>query len=313
LIAVARGARAMDRAQRIGEAGLAKAERPVTDLQPGVTNDHPLRGENPREAVTESRLNHDGIAVALHRGVIIAFLGTKGGTGTTTMAVNGAAEIHRLSRRATIVVDAKPGPGDVAVLLGLHPRYSLIELIDQLGWSDQTQAVRYVTEHESGLHVLAASEGFGRPSSRDVEGVEQSLACISSMYEFVIVDAGNTLSSSAIAALTHADIVVLVANPDLPCLRNLQRLTDALRLAGVVPERVRVLLNRASDHGVPASQMERMLGRTIDFSVPSDYGTVAAAVNAGVPVCRLRQTDLQRHLEVMSRALVGLEPATAAS
>jgi pilus assembly protein CpaE len=245
--------------------------------------------------------------------VIITFLGTKGGTGTTTMAVNGAAEIHRLSRRATIVVDAKPGPGDVAVFLGLRPRYSLIELIDQLGWSDPVQAARYVAEHESGLHVLAAAEGFGRPNARDVEGVEQSLARIASMYEFVIVDAGSTLSSPAITALTLADIVVLVANPDLPCLRNLPRLTDALRLAGVVPERVRVLVNRASDYGVPASEMEKMLGRPIDFRVPSDYGTVAAAVNAGVPVWRLRQTDLQRHLEVTARALVGLEPATAAS
>ena len=245
--------------------------------------------------------------------MIIAFLGTKGGTGTTTMAVNSAAEIHRLSRRATIVVDAKPGPGEVAVLLGLRPRHSLIELIDQLGFSDRTQALRYVAEHESGLHVLAASEGFGRPSSRDVEGMELALACISSMYEFVIVDAGSTLSSSAIAALTHADVVVLVANPDLPCLRNLPRLSDALRLAGVVPERVRLLLNRASDYGVPPFQMERMLGRGIDFSVPSDYATVAAAVNAGEPVWRLRQTDLQRHVEGMSRALVALEPATVAS
>ena len=227
------------------------------------------------------------------------------------MAVNVAAEIHRLSRRATIVIDAKPGPGDVAVFLGLRPRYSLIELIDQVGWGDLAVAGRYVAEHDSGLHVLSASEGFGRPNTRDVEGVERALAVISSMYEFVIVDAGNTLSSSAVTALTVADTVVLVANPDLPCLRNLQRLTDALRLSGVVPERVRVLLNRASGHGVPASQMERMLGRTIDFSVPSDYRTVAAAVNAGVPVSRLRQTDLQRHLEVMARELVGPETAAA--
>ena len=77
--------------------------------------------------------------------------------------------------------------------------------------------------------MLAASEAFGRPGSRDVEALGQSLTWVASMYAFVI-DAGNTLSPSAVAALTIADVVVLVANPDLPCLRNLQRLTDALRL-----------------------------------------------------------------------------------
>jgi pilus assembly protein CpaE len=254
-----------------------------------------------------------GTAVAIHGAVIIAYLGTKGGTGTTTMAVNGAAEIHRLTQRATVIVDAKTAPGDVAVFLGVRPRYSIADLIDQMGWRDRAMAGRYMTEHDSGLHVLAACEGFGRPNAHDVEAVEQSLARISSMYDFVVIDVGNTLSPSAVSALTVADVVVLVANPDLPCLRNLQRLTDALRLSGVMPERVRVLLNRASDDGVAAAQMEKVLGRKIDFSVASDYRTVTAAVNAGVPVCRLRQTDLQNQLEIVARALVGPLAAAASS
>lgn len=248
------------------------------------------------------------------RTVIIAFLGTKGGTGTTTMAVNCAADIHRLSGRSTLIVDVKQGPGDVAVFLGLRPRYSIVELLDQVGWADRALASRYVAEHDSGLHVLAASEGFGRPNSRDIEGVERSLDCLASLYDFVIVDAGNTLSSSAVTALTTADVVVLVANPDLPCLRNLQRLTDALRLAGVVPERIRVLLNRTSDNGVlPLTQIEKVVGRRMDFQITSDYRTVAAAVNTGVPVSCLRMTELHLQLESMARALIGFNLAVAAS
>jgi pilus assembly protein CpaE len=245
--------------------------------------------------------------------VIITFFGTKGGTGTTTMAVNGAADIQRLSQRPTLVIDAKQAPGDVSVFLGLRPRYSMVELIDQVGWSDPMLARRYVAEHDSGLHVLAASEAFGRPQARDAEGVAQSVTCFSSMYSFVVIDAGSTLSS-AVPALTLADIVVLVANPDVPCLRNLQRLTDGLRLAGVTPEVVRVLLNRVSDTGaLPVAQIEKVLGRTIDFQVPSDYRTVAAAINTGVPVCSLRQTDLHVQLEVMARSLIGQHSAEAAS
>jgi pilus assembly protein CpaE len=246
--------------------------------------------------------------------VIITFLGTKGGTGTTTMAVNCGADLHRLSGRSTLIVDAKQSPGDVAVFLGLRPRYSLGELLDQLGFSERTLTSRYVTEHASGLHVLAASEGFGRPHARDVEGLERTLACVASLYDFVVIDAGSTLSSSAVVALNVADVVVMVANPDLPCLRNLQRLSDALRLAGVAPERTRVLLNRTSDNGVlPLSHIEKVVGRTMDFQITSDYRTVAAAINTGVPVSSLRVTDLHSQLESMARSLGGLNRAAVAS
>ena len=246
--------------------------------------------------------------------VIITFMGTKGGTGTTTMAVNCAADIHRLSRRSTVIVDAKPGPGDVAVFLGLRPRYSIVELIEQVGWSDRQRASRYITEHESGLHVLAASDSFGRPDGRDVEAIERALACLASLYDYVVVDAGSSLSAPAVSALNAAGLAVLVVNPDLPCLRNLQRLSDAVRLAGVVPERIRVLLNRMSDHGaLSPDQIEKVVGRTMDFRIMSDYRTVAAALNSGVPVSRLRPSELQTQLESMARNLIGFNLAAAAS
>jgi hypothetical protein len=94
----------------------------------------------------------------------------------------------------------------------------------------------------------------------------------------------------------------------------MQRLTDALRLAGVAPERVRVLLNRTSDSGVlPLAQIERVVGRPMDFQITSDYRTVAAAVNTGVPLWCLRPTELHVQLESMARTLIGFNVAAAAS
>lgn len=246
--------------------------------------------------------------------MIITFLGTKGGTGTTTMAVNAAADIHRLSRRPTIVVDATQGPGDVAVFLGLRPRYSIAEFIDQMAWSDHALAARFVAEHDSGVHVLAAPESFDRRGRRHADDVDRTVQCVAALYDFVIVDGGCRLTPGGAAALGLSDVAVLVANPDVPCLRNLQRLLDALRLAGVGRERVRVLLNRASEHGVlPLPQIERVLNRPIDFQVPSDYRTVAAAVNTGVPVGLLRTTPLHEQMDAMARSLIGPVRRAAAS
>ncbi|MFA5909998.1 MAG: hypothetical protein WC815_14555 [Vicinamibacterales bacterium] len=239
--------------------------------------------------------------------MIVSYLGTKGGTGTTTLAVNGAADIRRLSRKPTVIVDLKTGPGDVALFLGLRPRHTVLNAIDHLSWLDPGAISKFVIHHECGLHVLAAGDEFGRPASRDVDGVEQMLRCLNALYDFVIVDVGSTLSTCGAMALQLSETVMLVANPDVPCLRNLQRLIDAVKLTGVGGDRLKIVLNRASEFGVLSTgQIERVLGLNIDYSVNSDYRTVASAVNSGVPVSTMRApAELHHQLDAMARALCG--------
>ena len=242
--------------------------------------------------------------------MIVSFLGTKGGTGTTMLAVNGAADIRRITHRPTIVVDLKIGPGDVALFLGLRPRHTVLSVIDQL-WMDPAAVSKYIGEHDCGLHVLAAGDEYGRPAAKDVEGIEQMLRCLNALYDYVIIDAGNTLTACTAAALQLSERVMLVANPDVPCLRNLQRLIDAIKLAGVVSERLKIVLNRASEFGVlSTAQIEKVLGLNIDYCVGSDYRTVASALNSGVPVSALKTSELHAQLDGIARALAGPKHAS---
>ncbi|MDH4063449.1 MAG: hypothetical protein OEW19_03550 [Acidobacteriota bacterium] len=237
----------------------------------------------------------------------VAFLGTKGGTGTTTMAVNIGAEIRRVTGRATALVDLKPAPGDVALFLGLRPRQTLAHVLDRMACYDPGLLRGFMSPHTCGVDVLAAGEEWGRPRSDDADGVEATVQGLRSIYDFIVLDTGSTLTASTALALQAADAVVLVANPDVPCLRNLQRLIDAVRLGGVSGDRLHILLNRASDYGaVSVAQIGDVLGVPIDWSVPSDYRTVAAAVTSGLPVRSLRAaSELQHHLEGVARSLVG--------
>jgi len=236
----------------------------------------------------------------------VSFLGTKGGTGTTTMTVNLGAEIRRVTDRTVVLVDLKPAPGDVALFLGLRPRFTLTHALDKLAWRDVGLLHGLLTPHPCGVDVLAAGEEWGRPAARDAEGVDATLACLRATHQWVVVDLGSTLTPATAVALQCSDLVVLVANPDVPCLRNLQRLLDAVRLAGVSAGQLRVLLNRASDHdGLSVAQIESVLGLTLDWRVPSDYRTVSAALTSGVPVRAVRGGDLVRHLEAVARALAG--------
>jgi pilus assembly protein CpaE len=165
---------------------------------------------------------------------------------------------------------------------------------------------KYVVEHECGLHVLAAGDDFNRPALREADAVEQTVRALNAIYDYVILDVGTSLTMPTAGALQLSDSIMMVANPDVPCLRNLQRLIDAVKTAGVPRERLQIILNRASEFGVlSTAQIERVLGFTISFSVNSDYRTVASAVNSGVPVSALRASEINAQLEAIARSIGG--------
>ena len=96
----------------------------------------------------------------------------------------------------------------------------------------------------------------------------------------------------------------LVANPDVPSIRNAQRLVDRVRQLGAGSERVKVLLNRVSDqHLIAPKQIETALGYGIHHTFSSDYRTVSTALNSGVPLA------LTNHSEIAG-AVRRLQPAT---
>jgi Flp pilus assembly CpaE family ATPase len=106
----------------------------------------------------------------------------------------------------------------------------------------------YLSTHACGVDVLAAGDDWGRPGRATPKDWSRHSAPSGSATPSSWVDAGSTLTPATVAALQASDLAVLVANPDVPCLRNLRRLTDAVRLSGVASDRLRVLLNRASEY-----------------------------------------------------------------
>ncbi len=237
--------------------------------------------------------------------MVVSFLGTKGGTGTTTLAVNCAAELHRVTGRPTAIVDLKSGAGDVGLFLGLRSRFTLLDLLDQLEWIDPATVPNLLARHDCGIDVLPAAPDFGRPGSAEAPDVEHAVDTLRRGYDCVVIDAGSTLNPCVAAALLGSDEVHLVANPDVPCLRNLQRLRHLVGVAGVPAERLRYVLNRTSETaGVPLREIEEALGRHIDHRFTSDYRAVAAALNAGVPLSAMRAGALRAELDAFARAIV---------
>jgi pilus assembly protein CpaE len=235
----------------------------------------------------------------------LVFFGAKGGAGTTTVSVNCAVELARLSRKSVLMVDLKPGLGEVALFLGVRPRFSLLDAIDNLHRLDREFLRELVVSHKSGLEILAGSDHFDRPGAADGGAIEELLRLLARQHDYVVVDAGSQINSCTVAALYSADQMFLVANPDVPSIRNAQRLLDRVRQLGACGERVRVLLNRfAEPSQIQPKQIETALGHPIHHTFPSDYKTVSAALNSGVPLALTGNSDIATQFDSFTRGLM---------
>jgi pilus assembly protein CpaE len=237
--------------------------------------------------------------------VTLVFFGAKGGAGTTTVSVNTAVELARLTKRQTVVVDLKPGFGEVALFLGVRPRFTVLDALENLHRMDKEFLKELLAKHKSGLEILAGSEQFERPGAPDAGAVEELFRVLGKTHDYIVVDAGNQVNSCSIAALYAADSIFVVANPDVPSVRNAQRLVDKVRQLGVGGERIRILLNRASDqHMIGQKQIETALGYGIHHTFPSDYKTVSTALNSGVPLSLTNSSEIAGQFDSFTRHII---------
>jgi pilus assembly protein CpaE len=257
------------------------------------------------EAVSRTAARVQSSSTTRAQAYVLMFLGAKGGVGTTTLAVNTAVDLARLSGRSTVIVDLKPGIGEVSLFLGVRSRYTLLDALDNLHRLDGEFLRELVGKHKSGVDLLGGSDQFDRPGPNDGPGVEEVIRILSSQYDFVIMDAGTQLTAANTAPLYAADTICLVANPDVASVRNTQRVLDRIRQLGPSADRIRLLLNRAAEpYPIPPAQIEAALGHPIHQRFPSDYRTVAMALNSGVPLTLAGNSDLATQFERLTRAFL---------
>jgi pilus assembly protein CpaE len=238
-------------------------------------------------------------------GVTLSFFGAKGGAGTTTLAVNCAVEIARLSKRPTLIVDLHAFLGEVTLFLGVRPRFTVIDAIDNLHRIDQEFLKELVVRHKSGLDILAGGDQIDRPGPQDAPAVEQLLQILGRSYDFIVVDAGAITGPAADVAVFAADTIYLVANPDIASVRNAHRLVDRFEQLGAGKERIRILLNRMSEQPqIGPKQIETTLGHSLHMMFPSDYSVVSAAMNSGVPLTLTDHSEMAALFDRFTREIV---------
>lgn len=218
-------------------------------------------------------------------GKLIASFSTKGGVGKSVVAVNVAAELARRTDGNVFLVDADLQFGDVAVMLRVPPKHSVIDAAASVQTADEGLMDSLSVVHQpSGLKVLAAPiEPSAADQIRPAEFI-QILSLLQRMSDYVVVDLPPQFDDVVLATIEAADEVLLVASMDIPSIKNLKVGMQTLDLLSLAGPKLKLVLNRANAKvRLDLKEIERALDLEVQFPIPSDIA-VPQAVNRGVPV-----------------------------
>lgn len=232
---------------------------------------------------------------------VFAVVGAKGGVGATMIAVNLAVALARVLEDA-LLVDLNFAAGDASVFLGVEPRFTIADALENSHRLDEALLRSLVVKSRAGLDLLGSSPHVA-PGSVDSVRLRALLDFITRYYHAVVLDVPR-LDQSLLESLESATAVFVVVNHELSTLRSAHRLVGLLRER--YGDRVGVVVNRA-DKGaeIGIEDIEKTVGLKVRHTFPNDYRHVVAAINKGEPLAESTHGRLPESFHAFARELIG--------
>jgi pilus assembly protein CpaE len=218
------------------------------------------------------------------RGKIINVIGSKGGVGTTTVAVNLAASLNDLEDvKSVAVIDMNLIFGEVPLFLDMKTAFNWGEVAKNISRLDSTYLMSVLAKHPSGVYILPSPTDVNGENYATPEIIEQLLDVMVNEFDFIVIDNGQSLNQISRKILELSDTVLLVSILSLPCLINVKRLLETFWNLGYPREdRVKIVMNRYHKNSVLSiNEAEEGTGKEISWLIPNDYNTSMSAINQG--------------------------------
>lgn len=243
-------------------------------------------------------------------GQVLAFVGAKGGVGTTTTAVNVATAISQLASAPTLLIDLHLGGGDAALYLGAAPRHSVVDALENIHKLDEMFLRSLIVRTNSALDLLAAPTRI-ISGAIDTDRIQALVESAARQYQYVVLDLPGS-DAAMLDAVAPTSTIAIVVNQELAAVRNAGRVASAL-LRRHGKDRVTVVLNRYDPHAaIGQDDVERVTNIPVRWSLPSNYPVALEAANKGRPLALDNHNKLAAAFVAVARELTGV-PATGRS
>jgi len=250
---------------------------------------------------------------------MIAILGSRGGVGTTSLAVNLAATLASDPANGVALVDLDLALGDADIALEVKgiDNISIADLARNIERLDMNFLRRAMVRHEgTGLAILRHPLEIQDVGILHEGHIERILNLLKISYSHLVLDLSKSMLPTDMMALRMSDTILLTAQLELSSLRNVVRLIHMLGLEDNLAEKIRVVINRVGsesiEEGISMKKAEEVIGKPIFWQVPSDPKSLISARVSGEPlVLHNPKSRVQQSIAGLAQTLCGnsVEPA----
>lgn len=266
---------------------VAMADREEPELVVAVDRagcaDLALRSLGPQDLLRAlSLLQRVESDVPVTNGQAIAILGAKGGVGTTTVAVNLAAEVAARSRQRILLVDLHLFMGDASLALDLSPDPTVLHYLLRGQNLTAQQWAEGPPLHRAGFRVLGLDGDITEADRVTAQQVIFLLDRLRERHDTVIIDCGSDINEVSLAALSAADRRLLVMTNEFRALLGARRRVGALRSLSLDEPLAYGVLNRDEpDKPADRGAIEDAAGIPVAAAVTNAWREVHTALQQG--------------------------------
>jgi pilus assembly protein CpaE len=232
-------------------------------------------------------------------GKVIAFIGAKGGAGSSTIAHNVGFMLSRASESDVVIADLDLAFGTAGLDFNQDPPQSIADALFSPERFDEAILDRLLAKCAENLSLLAAPATLDRSYDLSDAAISTLLDTTRASVPSLVLDLPHAWSGWVRHALASADEIVITALPDLASLRNTKNLIDQLKMLRPNDGAPHLVLNQVGMPKRPEIKPEdfkKTLGiepiaiipfEPALFGSAANNGQMVAEVNAKSPIADL--------------------------
>ena len=253
----------------------------------------PIKRTEFRDAMARlERAPKHAVAGESKLGKLYTFIGTKGGVGTTTLAVNFAAVLAQ-RKLSTVLIDLDWIGNDVAMQVGAAPQYTLMEVAENLDRMDQALFEGFVTRDPLGFFLVGPPDALEHHGHFSDHMFREFATFLVEKYDAIVIDGGRAVSNEVVMAAAQVSAAVfLVIDQEFPSIRNAQRYITFLMRMGFNQDQIKVVVNRYTKKVTATmatlEQIQQTLNQPVFYGIPPSPA-VLASINKARPFVANRE------------------------
>ena len=215
---------------------------------------------------------------------VIVITSGKGGVGKTTATSNIGMSLARLGC-TTLLIDADVGLRNLDLLLGLENRIIYTGL-DVLNETCRLEQAIIQDKRQSKLAFFPLSSNRAEISITSSQ-IKELIELVKVDYEYILIDSPAGIDNGFQTAIESADEAVVVVTPEVPSIRDADRVIGILLSKGI--EKINLVINRIRPNMIKTDDMmsiedvTNILGIKLIGVIP-DSEKIIVASNRGEPI-----------------------------